>query len=149
MLANKEMELTKSKTMRRLLIAVGIFIALFAAYFIVQFTAIVDSALTETVNYELGEIVVVSRSPNWKYGKGFYVAVVTAVKKKESKYFARCKVHVGNHNYFQNVELGEVNSFQEAIERWGELTWTNDQLYIGSKGPYQKVVARKNIERHR
>ena len=80
------------------------------------------------MTYELGESVTVSCSPDWKYGKG---------------------VHVGDTNYMESIELGQVESIAEAMEKWGDLVWTDDSLIIGSDGPYQIIVARKQIEKHR
>ena len=103
----------------------------------------------EHARYKLDNLVTVSRSPDWKYGKGFYTAVVIITPKNDSSYDVVCKVHVGNANYFEYIELGQVDSLAEALDKWGDIEWTDDSLIIGKNGPHQKVVSRKQIETHR
>jgi hypothetical protein len=102
-----------------------------------------------SATYKLEELIVVSRSPDWKYGKGFYVAVVSAIQNDNSTYDVGCKVHVGNANYFEYIPLGQVASLAEVMDRWGMIVWTDNALIIGTDGPYQKIVAKKEIETHR
>jgi hypothetical protein len=115
---------------------------------------IVSSIITSVdeigrASYKLENLVIVSRSPDWKYGKGFYTAVVIATPKTDSTYDIVCKVHVGNANYYEYIELGQVDSIAEALEKWGDIEWADDSLIIGKDGPLQKVVSRKQIETHR
>ena len=111
---------------------------------------VISASLPEPVmTYELGELVTVSRSPDWKYGKEAYVAVIYVNENNSSTYDIECRVHVGDTNYMESIELGQVESIAEAMEKWGDLVWTDDSLIIGSDGPYQIIVARKQIEKHR
>ena len=111
----------------------------------------IDTSMDELGNasYKLANLVTVSRSPDWKYGTGFYSAVVIATPKTDSSYDVVCKVHVGSANYYEQIELGQVESVAEALEKWGDIEWTDDSLIIGKDGPLQKVVSRKQIETHR
>jgi len=103
----------------------------------------------EHARYKLENLVTVSRSPDWKYGKGFYTAVVIATPENGTSYNVVCKVHVGNANYFEYIELGQTNSIAEALDNWGDIQWTDDSLIIGRDGPNQKVISREQIEKHR
>jgi hypothetical protein len=103
----------------------------------------------EHASYKLENLVTISRSPDWKYGKGFYTVVVIATPENETSYNVVCKVHVGNANYFEYIELGQANSIAEALDKWEDIEWTDESLIIGKDGPNQKVVSRKQIETHR
>ncbi len=111
----------------------------------------IDTSMDEVehASYKLENLVTVSRSPDWKYGKGFYTAVVIATPENETSYNVVCKVHVGNANYFEHIELGQASSIAEALDKWGEIEWTEDSLIIGKDGPNKIVVSRKQIEKHR
>lgn len=111
----------------------------------------IDNSMDEIGNasYKLENLVTVSRSPDWKYGQGFYTAVVVITPNTVSSYDVICKVHVGNANYYEQIELGKADSLAEALEKWGVIKWTDDSLIIGKDGPLQKVVSREQIETHR
>ncbi len=98
--------------------------------------------------YKIEDVVLISRSPKWKYGLGFYVAVIL-IKKSENGFNVSCKIHVGNHNYFQNVPLGSVSTIEEAYHKWGVVSWANDALIIGSSIDSLVTIKRKQIEQHR
>jgi len=98
--------------------------------------------------YDLSEVVAFSRSPDWKYGKGFYAAVV-ATERRGSKLFAYCRIHIADTRYCQDEQLGVVNSKEEARSVWGRLEWTADSLIIGSQPGKKIVVKRSEIETHR
>ena len=99
-------------------------------------------------SYKIEDVVLINRSPKWKYGLGFYVAVIL-IKKSEKGFNVSCKVHVGNHNYFENIPLGYVSTIEEAYHKWGAISWTNNQLIIGSSNDSLIIVKRDKIERHR
>ena len=108
----------------------------------------INTALQSTVTYSLEDVILISRSPDWKYGKGFYTAVVM-LKKEGDIYNVNCKVHIGDSSYNQLVALGSVTSKEEAYSRWANVEWTDTALIIGDNAPYQVTVKRSQIERHR
>ncbi len=108
----------------------------------------IKSAFQDSVTYQLEDTILISRSPEWKYDKGFYVAVIT-LKKKGTIFNVNCKVHIGNENYFESVALGNVSSKEEAYSRWGKVKWTDTSLIIGSDKLSQVTVKRSQIENHR
>ena len=109
----------------------------------------VNTALDGPTVYELDNLVTVSRSPDWKYGKGFYTAVIVMIPKGDSTFDVECRVHVGDANYFENIVLGQVASLAEAMDKWGDIEWRADSLVIGKEAPYQKIISRQRIETHR
>jgi hypothetical protein len=118
------------------------------AFFLGTVMQALKSAFSDNVVYELEKMVLVSRSPDWKYEEGFYAAVVTL--KKEGDFFnVECKVHIGNENYYEHISLGKVSTEKEAYARWGKIQWTNDSLIIGTKESKQVIVKRSKIVRHR
>ncbi len=116
-----------------------------------KINAITDKVIEDLphVTYDLEELVIVSRSPDWKYHTGFYVAVVTATQKDDLTYDVECKIHIGSVNYFEMIELGQVDTFEEALDKWGHLEWTDNALIIGKDEPYQRIISREQIEKHR
>lgn len=104
--------------------------------------------LNKEPSYNISDVVLISRSPEWKYGLGFYVAVIL-IEKSENGFDVSCKVHVGNHNYFENIPLGSVSTIEEAYHKWDTITWTNDELIIGSSSDSPVIVKRNKIEQHR
>jgi len=108
----------------------------------------ISFALQAPVSYQLEDIISISRSPKWKYGKGFYVAVIT-LEKEGAIFKVNCKVHIGNENYFESIALGNVSSKEEAYSLWGKTRWTDTSLIIGSDKQSQVTVERSEIESHR
>ncbi|MEG3755835.1 hypothetical protein [Psychromonas arctica] len=108
----------------------------------------ISFAFQTPVSYQLENIISISRSPKWKYGKGFYVAVIT-LKKEGTIFKVNCKVHIGNENHFESIALGNVSSKEEAYSLWGKIRWTDTSLIIGSDKQSQVTVERSEIESHR
>ena len=106
------------------------------------------SDLFDPPYYHIDEVLSISRSPEWKFGKGFYVAVIK-LEKEKSHIKGVCKIHVGNHNYFTHINLGKAKSMKEAYSLWGDTQWTNDAFIIGKDKDHQITVMRKKIENHR
>lgn len=83
-----------------------------------------------------------------KYGKAFYGAEVYFIKEKKN-YLVKAKIRIGRgNNYYHDCGvIGVVKSPEEAVEKYGEVTWTETGLHIGKKGTY--FISRKEIESHR
>jgi hypothetical protein len=134
---------------------IGLFLAFclwtWLSYISGKIMSSIDSSLDEVehASYKLEDIVTISRSPDWKYGSGFYTAVLIAIPNDDLSFDVVCKVHVGNANYYENIELGQASSVAEALDKWGDIEWTEDSLIIGKDGVNQIVVSRKQIETHR
>lgn len=100
--------------------------------------------------YEVGELIAVSRSPDWQYGVGFYTAVVSADPLSGGGLDIHGRVYVGDGHYFQDIELGRVDDFEEGVLRWGTIEWTESDLIIGDgDSSYMVRIPREEIERHR
>lgn len=83
-----------------------------------------------------------------KYGKAFYGAEVYFIKEEKS-YSVKAKIRIGReNNYYHDCGvIGVVQSPEEAVEKYGEVTWTESGLLIGKEGTY--FLSRKEIEKHR
>ena len=80
-----------------------------------------------------------------KYGKAFYGAQVY-VEPAESRFKVRARILIGHgNNMFQDCGvLGEEESFEKAVEKWGQIEWRADGLHIGSY-----FAPQSQIEAHR
>jgi hypothetical protein len=45
--------------------------------------------------------------------------------------------------------IGKATSHEDAILRFGEITWTDTKLQIGGTGGVQATLARATLEQHR
>ncbi len=124
-----------------------VLIMLVASFFLGSICNSISRSFNDSPSYNIENVVLVSRSPNWKYSLGFYVAVVLA-EKSENGFNVRCKVHVGNNNYYESIPLGAVSTIEEAYAKWGTLTWSDNELIIGATGSAVSVK-RSRIESHR
>jgi len=106
------------------------------------------SAFQGSVVYKLESLILVSRSPDWKFRNGFYAAAIVLVQNKE-KFNVVGKIHIGDMNYFEHIQLGSVNSKEEAYSTWGKVEWTDDSLIIGNNEMTKITVSRSKIEHHR
>jgi hypothetical protein len=85
-----------------------------------------------------------------KYGPGFYGARVYLVPAAEG-YSVRACVYIGPGNdYWHDCgELGDVQSHEEAVAKWGKITWKDEGLYIGDGSPDDYFLPREKLEAHR
>ena len=106
------------------------------------------TTLYSSPSYHLGETILVNRNPDWKNSSGFFTAAVL-VKKNETGYNVRCKVYIGNDNYFEIFPLGSVQTIRQAYRKWGEIEWTDKELVIGTSAVTPVIIKRSQIENQR
>jgi len=84
-----------------------------------------------------------------KYGPAFYGARVY-LEPKSPGYSVRAMVHIGRGNdmFHDCGELGTVTNGAEAVAKWGQITWAEDGLHIGT-GTNAYFLPRAKLERHR
>jgi hypothetical protein len=88
------------------------------------------------------------------YGKAFYGAHVYLEQgEDESRVSVRGRVYIGRGDgrvsYFRELgELGTASTEDEAVARWGAISWREEGLAIGT-GPDARFVLRETLERHR
>ena len=84
-------------------------------------------------------------------GDPFYQAVVTTRQNKDSEsYEISAHIGLGSPNYTQPVGiLGTVKSMKEALEKFGVIRWTPDEVTFGSETTVSASVKRNELEKHR
>ena len=89
-----------------------------------------------------------------RYGRAFYGAHVYLEPLDEQPGYAvhvRVYIHRGtfSRSYFHDMgEIGRAASDEEAVARWGTLTWRPDGLQIGNE-PNAPFLPRETLENHR
>ena len=109
----------------------------------------IGSFLNDSPTFALDELIAAGRSPNWKYGPGFYTAVVRAHRVEDGSFRGMCDVYVADTDYSEKIELGNAASFKDAFAKWHAITWTDDELIVGSDSAHAVRVKRAQIELHR
>lgn len=85
-----------------------------------------------------------------KYGPDRYGAEVFTMPMGDSlSVHARIRLSPGNPMWHECGELGQTSTHQEAIRRWGKITWKKDGLHIGNGGPGDYFLPREVVETHR
>ena len=51
--------------------------------------------------------------------------------------------------WFFGMLIGKATSHEEAIRRFGQITWTDTELRIGGSDGVQATLARTELEQHR
>ena len=95
--------------------------------------------------------IVAMRWGDGKYGKSFYGARVFMVPRSIG-YSVQARVSIGHSkDYWHDCgEIDQVQTYEEAVKKWGSITWKEDGLYIGgdpSSGGYH--LPRSKLESHR
>ncbi|MBN2715235.1 MAG: hypothetical protein JXX14_05230 [Deltaproteobacteria bacterium] len=141
---------TKSRNAwARVFLVVGIAGLSLFVFGIGVFAGAMDKSLGESPTLLLNETISVSRSPDWKYGPGFYAAVVRVTKNESGQLDASCRVYVADANYFSDFRLGSAASFKAAYLKWRTMEWTEDELIVGSEDANTVRIKRTAIETHR
>lgn len=85
-----------------------------------------------------------------KYGPAFYGAQVY-LEPVGARYSVRGRVWIGpGSSYWHDCGvLGQVGSHEEAVEKWGTITWRPEGLSIGTGGPDDYFLPRERVESHR
>ncbi len=85
-----------------------------------------------------------------KYGKAFYGAQIFAYP-VVAKYRVEAYVTIGQGNpYYHDIGiLGRVATWQEARDKYGNITWTPAGLNIGSSSKVEYYLPRAKLENHR
>jgi hypothetical protein len=85
-----------------------------------------------------------------KYGPAFYGAWVY-LEPDGGGFSVRGRVWIGPGNdYFHDCgELGRAATHEEAVRRWGTITWRPEGLSIGSGKPDDYFLPRAKLESHR
>lgn len=79
-----------------------------------------------------------------------YQARVTADPSSNSSRTVRAAVYIGGGLYSHDLGvIGSAASHEEAIRRFGEITWTDTELRIGGTDGVQATLARATLEQHR
>jgi hypothetical protein len=83
------------------------------------------------------------------YGPAFYGAYVY-LEPITTGYSVQARVYIGRGNdYFHDCgQLGTVQTAPEAVAQWGEISWREDGLHIGT-GTNAYFLARSILEEHR
>jgi hypothetical protein len=85
-----------------------------------------------------------------KYGKKFYCAQVYVVTAgKEYTVRARVLIGPGNASYHDCGDIGRATGIQEAVDRWGQIRWSQEGLEIGDPAAGGYFLSRKRLESHR
>ncbi len=135
-----------------MVIPVKYWLIILSLNFVLFFTSILAYRLYTNIDsspsYHLGETMLVSRNTDWENSMGLYTAAVL-IKKNETGYIVRCKVYIGNDNYYEIFPLGSVKTKREAYKKWGEIEWTDKELVIGTSAVTPVIIKRSQIENHR
>jgi hypothetical protein len=85
-----------------------------------------------------------------KYGPAFYGAWVYE-QPVSGGLSTRARVWIGHESddWHDCGELGRVSTHEEAVEKWGTITWKEDGLHIGRGAPNDYFLARAVLEAHR
>lgn len=88
------------------------------------------------------------------YGKAFYGAYVYYQPRKDDRLNVLLSVRIGrgdllNHHAHDPKLLGVVKTPEEAVARWGTVTWTDQGLTVGSAREPGFVFPKESLERHR
>ena len=51
--------------------------------------------------------------------------------------------------WFLGMLIGKATSHEEAIRRFGQITWTDTELRIGGSDGVQATLTRTELEQHR
>lgn len=79
-----------------------------------------------------------------------YQARVTADTNSNGSRTVRAAVYIGGGLYSHDLGvIGSATSQEEAIRRFGEITWTDTELRIGGTDGVQATLARATLEQHR
>jgi hypothetical protein len=79
-----------------------------------------------------------------------YQARVTADPNSNGTRTVRAAVYIGSGLYSHDLGvIGSATSHEEAIRRFGEITWTDTELRIGGTDGVQATLALATLEQHR
>lgn len=79
-----------------------------------------------------------------------YQARVTADSHSNGSRTVRAAVYTGSGLYLRDLGvIGSAASHEDAIRRFGEITWTDTELRIGGTDGVQATLARATLEQHR
>ena len=79
-----------------------------------------------------------------------YQAVVTAKHEKERGYEISARIYIGSENHFHDAgTLGTAARIEEALQKYGTIRWTPEEVTFGSETLTAASVKRKDLERHR
>lgn len=80
-----------------------------------------------------------------------YQARVTASDENgDGSLEVRCTVFLGSGIYEHDMGIvGNATSFEDAVQRYGKITWTPDDLKIGGDGGVVATLSRARLESHR
>jgi len=89
-------------------------------------------------------------APRGKTRPMIYQARVTTDSNSNGTRTVRAAVYTGSGLYLRDLGvIGKATSHEDAIRRFGEITWTDTELRIGGKDGVQATLARATLEQHR
>ncbi len=104
---------------------------------------------------ELGNIIALKHVPHTTAPSlnNLYTAIVWVEPEKNGYgVFARITIggSFGTVEYIEDVgRLGTAASHEDAVERFGEVSWDNTTVYFGPKPGVGRRVNREQLQRHR
>jgi len=79
-----------------------------------------------------------------------YQAVVTAQHDGNRGYVVSARINIGSENYSYSVgTLGTAAKIEEALQKYGSIRWTPEEVAFGSETVTAASVKRKDLEQHR
>lgn len=85
------------------------------------------------------------------HGANVYLVRLEDENEKLTGYAVRARIQCGRGNpvWHECGELGRVKTDEEAVARWGTITWTDEGLSIGDPCAGGYFLARDKLESHR
>lgn len=97
-----------------------------------------------------GTLAVSWGAPRGQTRPMIYQARVTADSNGDGTRTVRAAVYIGGGLYSHDLAvIGKATSHEEAIRRFGTITWTDTELRIGGADGVQATLARATLEQHR